>query len=200
MEKKNSNPYQYAKLVALLNHTSLFEPLYLQGLSFSYLWYIAHHAIVPGADITLNRPLVGRFWKLMLPQIASVSRKQDETWENYLRQIGPDSLILIAPEGRMKRENGLDKFGKKMTIKPGIVDCIEALSEGSMILAFSAGLHHVQKPGQKLPKIFKTIKMHLYEIDLTEYKSQFNHLSMRERKVKITADLQARLEKDCPQL
>ena len=98
----------------------------------------------------------------------------------------------------MKRPSGLDKYGKSMTVKGGVADILENVSDGGMILCFSGGLHHVQSPGQHLPRIFKTIKMNLAYFDIKEYKEQFQTLSPRERKIKITQDLQFRLENNCP--
>ena len=194
---KPQDVWRKTRMIALMNHTSLFEPLYIRAFTYTELWYLSARLNVPGADITLNRPLVGLFWKMMFPNIASVSRKQDSTWTNYLKSIRPDSVIMMAPEGRMKRQNGLDKHGKKMTVRPGIVDIIEASPDGGLVLALSGGLHHVQRPGEPLPKFFKKLKMNLCYLDLKEYKASFEG-SPRERKLKMVADLQRRLENDCP--
>jgi len=194
----SKNSFERVRIIALLNHTSLFEPLYLRALSFGLLWKLSKLATVPGADITLNRPIVGKLWKLMIPNIASVSRKLDSTWTAYLKTIHSDSVVIIAPEGRMKRPNGLDKHGRLMSIKPGIVDIIESIDEGGMVLCFSGGLHHIQSPGQFIPKLFKTLKLNMAHLDIGEYKVQFSHLGPRERKLAMINDLQKRLEKDCP--
>lgn len=191
------SPWEKARLIVLLNHTSLFEPLFIRRWSFRFIWRLLPRLNVPGADITLKRPLVGKFWKLMLPSIASVSRKSDSTWSNYLKSIREDSIILIAPEGRMKRPNGLDKFGKPMTVKGGIADILEEIDEGGMILCLSGGLHHVQKPGQRLPRLFKTLRMNLNYIDIAEYKKSLPQ-NPRERKIKMVADLQHHLIHNCP--
>jgi hypothetical protein len=191
-------PWNHARLMVFLNHTSLYEPLFIQHLSFSFLWQLVARANIPGADITLNRPIVGRFWKMMLPNISSVTRKKDESWSKYLKSIRPDSLVVIAPEGRMKRPSGLDKFGKPMNVKGGVADILEHLDDGAMILCLSGGLHHVQAPGQIIPRLFKTIKMNLAYYDIKEYKEKFQDLSPRERKMKITQELQYQLENNCP--
>jgi hypothetical protein len=161
------------------------------------LWKITNNLSVPGADITLNRPIVGLFWKLMMPNISSVSRKSDNTWSTYLESIKDHSIVLIAPEGRMKRPNGLDKFGKSMSVRPGIVDIILAIPDGGMVLCLSGGLHHIQKPGQRVPKVFKTIRMNFVYLDLVEYRKNFAG-SPREQKLMITKDLQKYLETSCP--
>lgn len=194
---KPSNHWKKARLFVFLNHTSLYEPLFIQVLPYSFLWHMAGHLNIPGADITLRRPIVGRFWKLMVPNISSISRKKDVTWDNYLKSIQDNSIIIIAPEGRMKRPNGLDKFGKPMTVRGGVADIIEGLDEGGMILCFSGGLHHVQSPGQFMPKLFKTISMNLSYLEISDYGLQFQGNS-RVRKLKIIQDLQMRLERDCP--
>lgn len=185
------------RLAVFLNHTSLYEPLFLQILPFRYLWHIAAHANVPAADVTLKRPIVGRFWKLMIPNIVPVSRKSDSSWSKYVDSINKDDVVMIAPEGRMKRLNGLDKFGKKMTVRGGVADIILSMDEGVMILCLSGGLHHVQAPGQHIPKLFKTIEANLCYLDIREYKKQFPD-DYWERKLAIVQDLQKRLENDCP--
>lgn len=188
-----------ARVVALLNHTSLFEPLFIQGWSFRFLWKLTMNLSVPGADVTLQRPVVGNFWKLMMPNISAVSRKSDNTWSSYLDSIRENSIVLIAPEGRMKRENGLDKFGKPMTVKPGITDIILTIPEGGLVLCLSGGLHHIQKPGQHFPKLFKTLHLNFVYLDLAEYRARFPGTAL-EKKHQMTKDLQRYLETACPQI
>jgi 1-acyl-sn-glycerol-3-phosphate acyltransferase len=193
------NPWKNIRLMIFLNHTSLYEPVFLQIIPFRYLWHLAAHFNIPGADITLGRPIVGTFWKLMIPNISSITRKKDHTWENYLRSIKDQDVVVIAPEGRMKRPNGLDKFGKAMSVRGGVADIIEAINEGDLLLCFSGGLHHIQRPGQHFPKFFKTIKMNFSYFHIKDYKSQFSG-SPRERKMQMVQDLQQRLERDCPKM
>ncbi len=197
LTEKPESPWTHAKIIALMNHTSLWEPLYIQEFSPKYLWHLSGHLNVPGADITLNRPIVGRFWKLMVPGITSISRKKDATWDTYMSTIEKDSIVMLAPEGRMKRPNGLDKNGKSMTVKPGIIDIIEDLNEGGLILCLSGGLHHVQAPGQLLPRLFKDIQMNFVYLDIPTYKAQFSG-SLREQKMAMVNDLQRRLETQVP--
>jgi len=195
-EPKPRDPFD-VKLIVFLNHTSLYEPLYLQAAPFSFLWKLTRHVHVPGADITLNRPLVGRFWKMLFPRISTITRKKDESWELFLKQINSQSIIAIAPEGRMKRLNGLDKFGKKMTVRGGVADIIERLGKGRMLICLSGGLHHVQTPGIMIPKLFKTIQMRFEVIEIEEYLQSFSKEPKR-RKLEIIQDLQRRLDEDCP--
>lgn len=194
---KPDNVWEKVRVFALLNHTSLYEPLFIQGWSYSFLWKMTYNMSVPGADITLKRPIVGFFWKLMMPNISSVSRKSDNTWRTYLESIKENSIVLIAPEGRMKRPNGLDKFGRTMTVKPGIADIILEIPEGGMVLCLSGGLHHIQKPGQHLPKVFQTLKMNFVYLDIKEYRKRFTGSNL-EQKLLITKDLQKYLEGSVP--
>ncbi len=183
--------------MVFLNHTSLYEPLFITALPFSFLWRMAGSMNIPGANITLDRPIVGRFWKLMVPNITSITRKRDESWENYLVQISPEDIVMIAPEGRMKRPSGLDKDGKPMTVRAGIVDILEKMNEGDMLLCLSGGLHHVQAPGELYPTPFKKIAMNFSLFNIAEYKKQFS-LDPKQRRIEIVKDLQSRLERDCP--
>lgn len=185
------------RVVALLNHTSLYEPLFSQALPYKFIWRFIHKMVAPAADKTFNRPLVGTFWKLMIPHASSITRKRDDTWQQFMGEIAPDSLIVIAPEGRMKRPNGLDKDGKPMTVRGGIADILEQIDEGLLLVAYSGGLHHVQAPGEHLPRLFKTIKMNLEIIDIAEYKRGLP-TDPRAFKLKVVEDLQRGLETKCP--
>lgn len=196
-EHPKDDPFKDIRLMIFLNHTSLYEPLFLQALSFSYLWHLAAVINVPGADVTLERPVVGTFYKLMIPNISPITRKKDESWDNYLATIHSDSIVIIAPEGRMKRPGGLDKFGKPMTVKGGVADIIFSMNEGSLLLCLSGGLHHVQVPGQPIPNFFRRIRMNLARFEINDYKSRFSK-DPREAKIQIVQDLQERLERDCP--
>lgn len=194
------NPWKEdIRLMVFLNHTSLYEPIFMQVLPFKFLWHLSAHGNVPAADVTLKRPLVGLFWKLMIPNIVPVTRKSDSSWQHYVNSIKHDDVVLIAPEGRMKRPNGLDKYGKKMTVRGGVADIIMSMEDGKMLLCLSGGLHHVQAPGEHRPKFFKEIAMNINYIDIKEYKKQFP-TDFREQKLAIVQDLQRRLESDCPSM
>ena len=131
--------------------------------------------------------------------MISITRKRDDSWENFLESIYEDSIILIAPEGRMKRKNGLDLEGNKMTVKPGVVDIINGLQSGEMAIAYSGGLHHVQIPDEGLPKLFKTIKMNIELFDIPTYKAMFNaDIGSNIWRQLVLNDLQMRLETKVP--
>lgn len=189
------------RLIALLNHTSLLEPLYLGFLPVSFLWRLSAKMVAPGADKTLNRPFVGALYKIFSPGMVSITRKRDDSWKQFMEAILPDSVIVIIPEGRMKRANGLDLNGNKMTVKSGVVDVLEGLESGDMVLAYSGGLHHVHIPGEKHYRIFKTLKMDLEVFSIPEYKKRFgNDTGSENWRKKILEDLQYRLETKVPAL
>jgi len=68
-----------------------------------------------------------------------------------------------------------------------------------MLLAYSGGLHHVQAPGQHLPRLFKTLRMNLEEVDIPTYRDSLNHHSdPQEFKHLVKLDLAARRDRHCP--
>ncbi len=195
----NSEPtFEKVRLISLLNHTSLYEPLYMGALPTAFIWRLARKLVAPGADKTLNRPLVGLFWKIMSPGMISITRRRDKSWVKFMEAIHNRSVIIIAAEGRMKRPTGFDLNGRKMTVRSGVADIIQELQEGNILIAYSGGLHHVQKPGDKLPKLFKTIKLNIEVLDIETYKSKFNTEGIQWKR-DIVNDFQARLETNCPQ-
>ena len=46
------------RVVAFLNHTSLFEPVFLGAVPTRFLWRLAAHGVVPAADKTTDRASV----------------------------------------------------------------------------------------------------------------------------------------------
>jgi hypothetical protein len=188
------------RMIVFLNHTSLMEVLFLGFLPTHFLRRLSKRMVAPGADKTLDRPLVGTLFKLFSPGMTKITRKRDDSWDQFLSSIYKDAVILIAAEGRMKRKNGLDVDGKKMTVRGGVVDILSRLNKGQMVIAYSGGLHHVQVPGEGFPKLFKTIKMNLEAFEIPDYKAMFNSVvegSEQWRKL-VLADLQLRLETKCP--
>lgn len=161
------------RLVAILNHTSLFEFLYAGITSPKFLWRMARHGTVPIADVTIDRPLVGIFWRFIAGNIVSVSRERDATWDKVMASItDPDAMVIILPEGRMKRASGLDKYGRALQVRGGIADLVRSIPEGELLLAYSQGLHHIQIPGQSRPRLFKPVRMRLEIVDIRSYREQ----------------------------
>ena len=198
----NDNPnikWNDTRLIVLLNHTSLLEILYLGFLPVSFLRMLSKRMVAPGADKTLNRPFVGAIFKIFSPGMVSISRKRDDTWQQFMNSIYDDSIIVIIPEGRMKRKNGLDLDENKMTVKSGVADVLQGLNSGQMIIAYSGGLHHVHVPGEKSYHVFKTLKMNLETVDIAEYKQSFGEtIGSESWRKKVIQDLQFKLETKLP--
>ena len=160
--KQYENPWgPGVKMIAFLHHTSLFEPLILGKLPLKFFYWGCSRVIIPGADKTLQRPLVGGIYKLLFPKIVSITRQRDHTWDYFLKSASSDSLIVIAPEGRMMRKNGLDSKGKPMSVRAGIADILWHIDSGDIIFIYSGGMHHIQAPGDKFPRLFQKIKVNL---------------------------------------
>jgi len=162
------DPWADLRLVAFLNHTSLFEPVFLAGVPNRFIWRLAAHGVIPAASKTTERKLVGFVFKLIAHHVIAITRERDHTWFAVLRQIDPQSMVVIAPEGRMKRANGLDVQGNPMNVRGGIADILLAVKESRMLLAYSGGLHHVQVPGH-WPRPFKTVRMRIENLEISEY-------------------------------
>jgi hypothetical protein len=192
-------PWRHLRVVAFLNHTSLFEPLYAGGCPPHFLFRLARHGVLPIARKTSDRVVVGRFFNLVAKHVISITRERDESWEAVLRRIDPDAMVVILPEGRMKRANGLDSEGRPMTVRGGIADILDSIGEGRMLLAYSGGLHHVQVPGERWPRLWKTIRMNLEVVDLGAYHREMMAVAGPEGfKRAVIADLERRRDRNCP--
>lgn len=197
---KDQIEWENLRVLTMLNHTSLFEPLYVSAVSPYRLWRAVRRTVIPIADVTMKRPVVGFFFRLIIPNIVSITRKRDDTWSEFLSKIGGDSLVAIFPEGRMMRAGGLDKHGKPMTVKGGISDILTTIDSGKMLIAYSGGLHHVQAPGQTIPKVFKTIRVAFEQVDISEYKLNVTKAGSEDIKSAIVQDLETRMKLNTPKV
>jgi hypothetical protein len=192
-------PWHHIGLVAFLNHTSLFEPVFLGGVPNHFIWRLAAHGVVPAAEKTTGRPLVGIIFKFVAHNVVAITRERDHTWFQLMNSIDPDSMVIIAPEGRMKRLNGLDVHGNPMTVRGGIADILLAMKEGRMLIAYSGGLHHVQVPG-RLPRAFKTVRMRLEIVDIAGYIDEIMRNGGADQfKKNVMRDLDRRRDFYCPE-
>ncbi len=189
--------WEELRLVVILNHTSLFEPLFISAVPNIRLWRAIERIVIPVADVTMNRPLVGKLYKYLFPNCIPITRKRDDTWERFINQIQGNSIAVIFPEGRMKRADGLDKHGKLMNIKGGVAEILSRLDNGKMLIGYSGGLHHVQSPGQRIPRIFKKIKISFEELDIAEYKGDKASGNPSGFRKEVVTDLQNRMDKHC---
>ena len=190
-------PWSRLRVTALLNHTSLFEPGFLGVPPPSFIWRLAAHGVVPAADKTTDRPLVGMVFRFIADEVIPITRQRDDTWAQVLSTIEPNSMVVL-PEGRMKRANGLDLQGQPMTVRGGIADILQAISEGRMLLAYSGGLHHVQVPGQHLPRFFQKVGLLLEVVEIADYRAEMQSHG-REFRIDVRDDLQERRDRYCPE-
>jgi len=194
----DEDPWKDMRLLVLLNHTSLFEPLLLGAAPWRLIWRIAGRIIAPGADVTMERPIAGRLLKYIAPRMVPISRERDETWDRFLDAITPESVIIIAPEGRMRRANGLDKDGNPMSVRGGVADILEMLGSGKMVIVYSGGLHHVQVPGQGLPKLFKHINVQCERLDIAQYVASMKQMPDLTLRKAVVCDLEERMARHVP--
>jgi hypothetical protein len=195
-----ADPWRGLRLVCFLHHTSLFEWLFIAPTPARFIWRVARHGVIPAAEKTLRRPVVGFFFKTLAAHVVSITRERDHTWRSVLSRIDPDSMVLILPEGRMMRPNGLDAEGRPMTVRGGIADILEAIPAGPMLIAYSGGLHHVQAPGEHLPRPFRRIRLNLEWLDIAAYRDEMRRTSGTDAAFKraVVADLEARRDRNRP--
>ena len=167
------DPWSDLRVLALLNHTSLFEPVFAALAPNRLLWQIAAHGVVPVAKKTMDRPMVGAFFRFVAHHVIPITRERDETWESVLERIhDPKALIVILPEGRMMRPTGLDRHGRPMTVRGGIADLLGAVQRGRMLIGYSRGLHHVHAPGDRFPRLFRRVELRCETLDIPEYRDR----------------------------
>jgi hypothetical protein len=192
------DPWADLRLVAFLNHTSLFEPVFLGAVPNSFLWRLAAHGVLPAADKTTGRPLVGLIFKFVAHHVVAITRERDSSWFAVLNKIDPQSMVVILPEGRMKRANGLDLHGNPMTVRGGIADIFMAMKEGRFLIAYSGGLHHVQVPGHA-PRIFKTVRLRVENLEMRDYIAErMAEGGPEDFKRNVIRDLERRRDLYCP--
>lgn len=168
--EKPAKPFENVRVAALLNHTSLFEALLSGGVPQSFVWDLSGRGLLPGADTTMDRPIVGLFFKWMVPHWVSITRRRDSTWERFMSLIGGDTMVLLFPEGRMRRKGGLDKHGRPMTVRAGIADILSRVDDGDMLIVYSEGLHHIHAPGDSFPRLFEQVRCRFEQIPVKRYK------------------------------
>jgi len=198
--EEEPDPWSDLRVLAMLNHTSLFEPVFAALAPNRLLWQIAAHGAVPIADKTARRPMVGRFFRLVARHVVPVTRERDHTWTEFLQRIeDPRALIVILPEGRMMRRSGLDADGNPMTIRGGIADILLAVPGGRLLLAYSQGLHHVHAPGDRWPRLFRRVVLRAEVVDIRAYRSGLLERGGVEGfKAAAIADLTRRRDASCP--
>jgi 1-acyl-sn-glycerol-3-phosphate acyltransferase len=188
--------YKGIRVLAVLNHTSLYEPLLVGFANSSLLWSLANHGVLPIAEKTMKRP-IGRFFNHLVRHVVVITRQRDHTWDEVLNHVDQKAQVIILPEGRMRRRNGLDSTGRPMTVRGGIVDILTVLEEGRMLVVYSGGLHHIQAPGERFPRLFRTIHARMELLEIADYCQQLKQ-GHDDLKRAVIKDLEQRRDRYCP--
>ena len=86
-----------------------------------------------------------------------------------------------------------------MTIRGGIADILEALDEGLMALVYSGGLHHIQAPGELVPRPLRQVWARIELVDITAYKQSLGGTDdMAAFRSAVIKDLTRRRNEYCP--
>lgn len=186
------------KVLSILNHTSLYEPVLAGFAPTGLLWRFARHGVLPVADKTARRP-IGLFFRFLARHPVVVTRQRDHTWDAVMHRVGRDAIVMILPEGRMMRKDGLDSAGRPMTIRGGIADILAALDDGLMVVVYSGGLHHIQAPGELVPRPLRQIRARIELVDIPSYAAQLGGAQdMDAFRVAVIEDLTNRRDTLCP--
>jgi hypothetical protein len=194
-------PVDRLRIIALLNHTSLYEAVFVALAPKRLLWRMARGGVLPVADETMRQLGAGAFFRLVAGRVVPISRKRDDTWDEVLRSATRDTAIsVLCPEGRMLRTTGLDKNGEPMRVRSGIADVIGAAPDGLMLLVYSGGLHHVVAPGQRWPRPFRRIRVRLELVEIEEYRQRMASLARDQAafRTRVVQDLTRRRNAFCP--
>ncbi len=193
-----SDGWRKLRVLAVLNHTSLYEPILVGAAPLRLLWKLAFWGVLPVAAKTMRRK-VGLFFRMIARNVVVVTRKRDHTWEEVLQKIDHRAMVCILPEGRMMRPGGLDSEGRPMTVRGGIADILRAIDDGTMLLVYSGGLHHIQAPGERFPRLFRTVSLRLEMIDIAPYRnSLLARVGEEGFKRAVIEDLEDRRNRYCP--
>lgn len=190
-------PFRNVRVTVLLNHTSLFEAVLSGAFPASFVAEVSRRGLLPGADTTMDRPIIGKLFKWMVPQWVSITRRRDSTWQRFLGLIGPETLVLLFPEGRMRRRGGLDKHGRPMTVRSGIADILERIDDGEMLIVYSEGLHHAHAPGDRFPRLFREVRCRFEQMPVRRYKELMGAGDPHFRR-NVMHDLESRRDRYCP--
>ena len=201
IQKPESANWDDIRLIFILNHTSLFEFIYAGVIPLRFLRRMSQKLVIPVADKTLAHPFYGPILKTLAPAVIPVTRRRDRSWDDFLAQLKPDSILIVMPEGRMKRPDGFDKHGHPMTVKGGAWDMLRKFSHTKVLLVYSGGLHHVLPPGKYLPRIFKRLAVALEAVDVDAYLQMLQQHQFEDDARRAAArDLEQRRDRYCPQI
>jgi len=190
--------WEKVRLLVILNHTSLYEPILAGYAPDALLWRFARHGVLPVAEKTMRRK-IGLFFSFLARHVVVVTRQRDHTWDNVLNKIDHEALIMLLPEGRMMRKDGLDSEGRPMTIRGGVADVLAAVDVGQMIIVYSGGLHHVQAPGELVPRPARQVRARIELVDIPQYRDELGGADdIAAFRKAVIEDLTIRRDELCP--
>ena len=69
-----------------------------------------------------------------------------------------------------------------------------------MLIAYSGGLHHVQAPGEHMPRLFRTVRMNFERLEIADYRAERRSAAGTEAAFKraVVDDLERRRDLNCP--
>lgn len=83
-----------------------------------------------------------------------------------------------------------------MAIRGGVAHLVLGIEEGRTVLAYSGGPHHVQAPGERRPRPFRTLRMRLERVDVERYRTRLLNEAGREGfKGAVMSDLDRRRDR-----
>ena len=86
-----------------------------------------------------------------------------------------------------------------MTIRGGVADILEQLDQGQMLVVYSGGLHHVQAPGELVPRPARQVRARIELVDIPTYKVDLGGTDdMRAFRSAVIDDLTRRRDELCP--
>ena len=83
-----------------------------------------------------------------------------------------------------------------MSVRGGIGEILEGMHDGVMLVCYSGGLHHIQAPGDRLPRLFRRADIAFEMVPIADYKAQFS--PGEGFKTAVARDLEARLKRHTP--
>ncbi len=197
---KDKGWWRNLRIICILNHTSLYEVLLVGYAPLGLVWKFARHGVLPLAEKTARRPFVGRFFRSLMRHVVVITRQRDRTWDEVLNRVDTQALVTILPEGRMMRKDGLDSSGRPMTVRGGIADILQVLHGGDMLILYSSGMHHIQAPGELLPRPFRSLRVRFEKVDIPTYNAErmAEAGSQDDFKHAVVRDLERRRDLHCP--
>ena len=84
-----------------------------------------------------------------------------------------------------------------MTVRGGIADILEGVSEGRLFVAYSEGLHHVHAPGDRLPSLFQQVTIRAEVLDIPTYRAELRAKEHDSFKAAVIEDLSRRRDAYC---